>query len=191
MSDGVVLKRIVLKVSRLRFMRALRARGVRCASPIQLTDMAPRVRNAGTMEIGRGLVVRAPVTRAQLETGPGGRLVIGDDVFINEGVVICAMLDVAIGDHVKIGDHSTIHDSDFHAVSPDQGIRVAAVAIGRNAWLGRNVVILPGVTVGENAVIAAGAIVTSDVAANTLVGGNPARVIRELPIDDPNGYGRR
>jgi acetyltransferase-like isoleucine patch superfamily enzyme len=187
----VLLKRIVQKVSRLLFAPILRTRGVRCASPIHFTDMAPRVHNAGNMKIGRSLVMRAPVTRAQLETGPGGRLAIGDDVYINEGVIICAMLDVVIGDHVKIGDYSTIHDSDFHAVSPDQGIRSAAVAIGRNAWLGRNVVILPGVTVGENAVVAAGAIVTADVAANTLVGGNPARVIRELPIDDPNGYVRR
>jgi serine acetyltransferase len=56
-------------------------------------------------------------------------------------------------------------------VFPGQPVRVAPVVIGRNAWLGRNVVVLPGVAIG--------AIVTSNVAANTLVGGNPARLIRD------------
>ncbi len=54
------------------------------------------------------------------------------------------------------------------------------VRICKNAWIGANVTIMPGVTVGENAVVAGGAVVTKDVPANTVVGGNPARVIKEL-----------
>ncbi len=56
------------------------------------------------------------------------------------------------------------------------------IHIKRNAWIGARAVILPGVTVGENAVVAAGAVVTKDVQANTVVGGNPARVIRRLEV---------
>jgi acetyltransferase-like isoleucine patch superfamily enzyme len=58
------------------------------------------------------------------------------------------------------------------------------VKIGNGVWIGANVTILPGVTVGENAVIAAGAVVTKDVPANSIVGGNPARVIRMLKNDE-------
>jgi acetyltransferase-like isoleucine patch superfamily enzyme len=182
--------RALLGVRRLVFALTLRARGVVCATPVKLHLKAPRVRNDGTMQIGHDLVTRAPVTRAQLETAAGGRLVIGDNVFLNEGVIIAARHEITIGNNANIGDFTTIHDSDFHAITPDRPARVAAVAIGRNVWLGRNVVILPGVTIGENAVVAAGGIVTSDVAANTLVGGNPARLIRELSIADPTAFVR-
>ena len=142
------------------------------------------------MQIGRGFTVRAPVTRAQLETSADGTLTIGDRVFINEGVIIAAHCAITIEGDVKIGDFTTIHDSDFHGLTPDLPVRIAAVRIERNAWLGRNVVVLPGVTVGENAVVAAGSIVTGNVAANTLVGGNPARLIRELTIADAATYVR-
>ena len=54
------------------------------------------------------------------------------------------------------------------------------VHIGKDAWIGAGATILPGVTVGDNAVVAAGAVVTKDVAPNTIVGGNPAKVIREI-----------
>lgn len=64
------------------------------------------------------------------------------------------------------------------------------VVIGRNAWLGSSVVLLRGVTVGANAVVAAGAVGTADVAANTFVRGNPARLVRTLPIADPDRYVR-
>jgi acetyltransferase-like isoleucine patch superfamily enzyme len=182
--------RIARRFAALLLLVSLRRRGVAINGPLVFTHKAPRVRNAGSMRVGRKVVVRAPVTRAQLETAPGGELVIGDRVFINEGVIIGAHRSIRIADDVKIGDFVTIHDSDFHDLAPGLPIRTAAVTIGRNAWLGRNVVVLPGVTIGENAVVAAGAIVTADVAPNTLAGGNPARLIRELEIPDAHGYVR-
>ena len=90
-----------------------------------------------------------------------------------------------------IADNASIHDSDFHETSPGAAVRVAAIAIGRNAWIGRNAIVVPGVTIGQNAIVAAGAVVTKDVPANTIVGGNPARVIRQLEILDPDTYVRR
>ncbi|MBR0311474.1 MAG: sugar O-acetyltransferase, partial [Oscillospiraceae bacterium] len=59
-------------------------------------------------------------------------------------------------------------------------LKCRAVRVCKNAWIGANVTIMPGVTVGENAVVAGGAVVTKDVPANTVVGGNPAKVIKEL-----------
>jgi acetyltransferase-like isoleucine patch superfamily enzyme len=184
------LGRAILGLSRYWFFFRLRARGVTCASRVIFTHKTPRIRNAGKMLIGRALGVRCPETRAQLETSPTGRLVIGDHVFINEGVIISAVSEITIGDYAKIGDFTRIHDSDFHEVSPDHPVRVAPVAIGRNAWLGSNVIVLRGVAIGANAVVASGAIVTASVPANTVVGGNPARVIRELSIADPERYVR-
>jgi acetyltransferase-like isoleucine patch superfamily enzyme len=58
------------------------------------------------------------------------------------------------------------------------------VHIGDNVWIGRSAIILPGVTIGDNAVVAAGAVVTKDVEEATLVAGNPARVVRTLVVDD-------
>ena len=173
------------------FFAVLRARGIDIAAPMRFIGRPPRIRNAGTMRIGRRFAVHSRVTRTQLATGPNGRLTIGDDVGINEGVDIAAEREITIGDDVTIGDFVSIHDSDYHEVWPGRPVSVAPVVIGRNAWLGRRVTVLRGVTIGANAVVAAGAVVTADVAPNTLVGGVPARFIRELPIPDPDTYARR
>jgi acetyltransferase-like isoleucine patch superfamily enzyme len=178
-------------VARLVFFCVLRARRVEVAGPIRYHGRPPRIRNAGTMRIGRAFAVHSRVTRTQLATGPHGRLVIGDNVGINEGVDIGAEREITIGDDVTIGDFVSIHDSDYHEVWPGRAVSVAPVVIGRNAWLGRRSTVLRGVTIGANAVVAAGAVVTADVAPNTLVGGVPAKFIRELPVADPDTYVRR
>lgn len=67
------------------------------------------------------------------------------------------------------------HDFSDHYV-----LEAAPILIKRNAWIGAKAVILPGITVGENAVVAGGAVVTKNVPANTVVGGNPARILKEL-----------
>jgi maltose O-acetyltransferase len=143
------------------------------------------------MRIGRNFRVHGRVTRAQLATSASGRLIIGDNVGLNEGVSIFAEREVVIEDDVMIADFTSIADTDFHPIAPGDPVRVRPIRIERNAWLGRNVIVLCGVTIGTNSVVAAGAVVTSDIPPNTLAGGNPARVIRELPIDAPERYVRR
>ena len=107
------------------------------------------------------------------------QLTIGRHVFINHSFTAMSIGGVTLEDNVQIGPHVTIvtdnHDFDNRYVLKCRGVRVC-----KNAWIGANVTIMPGVTVGENAVVAGGAVVTKDVPANTVVGGNPAKVIKEL-----------
>lgn len=114
-----------------------------------------------------------------------------------------AVGDVIIGDHTRIGIHNTIigpvtigshvnlaqgitvtalnHNfSDTTRRIDEQGISTNPVTIEDDVWIGANAVILPGVTIGQHAVVAAGAVVTADVPANTVVGGVPTRIIKKI-----------
>jgi acetyltransferase-like isoleucine patch superfamily enzyme len=148
----------------------------------------PLVRNRGTMRVGRKLITIGTQYPAALSTGPGGTLVIGDNVLINQGATVHAALSVTIGDGTKIGDLAAVYDTDFHDLEPGRPTRVAPVVIGENVWLGRAAIVLPGVTIGAHAVVAAGAVVTDDVPACTLVAGVPARPVRKLKHEP--GYRR-
>jgi len=113
----------------------------------------------------------------------GYNIHLGDHVFLN---VLCTILDcneVRIGHHVMIGPHVQIYTA-AHDIQAERRIRGWEVAkpilIEDNVWLGGGAILLPGVTIGRNAVVGAGAVVTRSVPANTVVAGNPARVIREI-----------
>ncbi|MET0822414.1 MAG: DapH/DapD/GlmU-related protein [Aeromicrobium sp.] len=113
----------------------------------------------------------------------GGRnLRFGRNVFVNHGCTAVVVGGIEIGDDVMIGPNVQLI-SGGHSLDPETRRTVstcAPVRIGRGAWLGAGSTILPGVTVGDDAVVAAGAVVTKDVAPRTLVGGVPAAVMREL-----------
>jgi maltose O-acetyltransferase len=100
--------------------------------------------------------------------------------------VQCTILDcneVRIGDHVMIGPAVQIYTPahDLQAETRIQGWEVAKrIVIEDNVWIGGGAILLPGVTIGRNAVVGAGSVVTRDVPANTVVAGNPARMIREI-----------
>ena len=90
--------------------------------------------------------------------------------------------DAATGDQVMIGPNVSILTSG-HPVEPSRrrsGVVAKPVVIENNVWIGAGAIILGGVTIGENSVVAAGAVVTRDVPRDTLAGGNPARVIRSI-----------
>ncbi len=102
-------------------------------------------------------------------------------MFINHA---CSFLDlggIIIEDEVMVGPRVNI-TSESHPVEVDDRKTLVpdAVVIKRNAWIGAAATIMPGVTIGENAVVAAGAVVTKDVPANTVVAGVPAKVVEEL-----------
>ncbi|MGZ4807041.1 MAG: sugar O-acetyltransferase [Ilumatobacteraceae bacterium] len=107
---------------------------------------------------------------------------VGRKVFINHGCTLNDIGGIDIGDEVMIGPNVSLITSG-HPVEPAQRRRrivAAPIVIGRNVWICAGAMILHGVTVGADSVIAAGAVVTRDVPAATLVAGVPARVIREL-----------
>lgn len=118
-----------------------------------------------------------------LQVDFGKQLEIGSGVFINHSLTCMSAGGITIEDDVQIGPNVTIvttnHDFDDHYVLRCKGMR-----IGRNVWIGACASIMPGVTIGENAVVAGGAVVTKDVEANTVVGGNPARILKRL---EPKG----
>lgn len=113
----------------------------------------------------------------------GCNIHVGDDVFVNFNFTVLDEAPVTIGNHVFIGPNVSIYTA-CHPTDPDErrdGREWAKpVTIGNDVWIGGGATILPGVTVGDGAVIAAGAVVTRDVPARTIVGGNPARVIKDL-----------
>ena len=109
----------------------------------------------------------------------GSQFKIGKNVFINHNCTCMTAGGVTIEDGVMIGPQVTLlttnHDFDDHNV-----LICKPVHIGKNAWIGARATILPGVTVGENSIVAGGAVVTKDVEANVIVGGNPAKVLKRL-----------
>lgn len=113
----------------------------------------------------------------------GVNIHIGDDVFVNVQCTILDCNEVRIGDHVMIGPAVQIYTPahDLQAETRIQGWEVAKrIVIEDNVWIGGGAILLPGVTIGRNAVVGAGSVVTRDVPANTVVAGNPARMIREI-----------
>ena len=113
----------------------------------------------------------------------GQNIHIGDYVYLN---YLCIILDsniVHIGDHVMIGPNVQIYASAhmLQAEARNQGLEVAKpIVIEDNVWIGGGAILLPGVRIGRNAVVGAGAVVSRSVPANTVVVGNPARVIRAI-----------
>jgi acetyltransferase-like isoleucine patch superfamily enzyme len=122
-----------------------------------------------------------------LESRNGGaKISFGDGTWVNNNfVAICEHTSITIGKNVLVGTFVEIYDSNFHGLQPDKRRfsdpeKAADVAIEDNVFIGSNVKILKGVTIGRDSVIANGSIVTKSIPAGVVAGGNPARVIRSL-----------
>ncbi len=130
--------------------------------------------------------------------GNDGRCTIGDFTLLN-GALIMAEERIEIGSHCLVSWNVGIADSDFHPLEPAQRLidaqalapyfkdrparptlKTAPVKICDNVWIGMNAVILKGVTIGENSVVAAGAVVTKSVEPNVVVAGNPAVIVKHF-----------
>lgn len=120
--------------------------------------------------------VNRPCIISALE--PESKVVIGDHCGFS-GTVIGCFASIAIGDHVKCGANTLITDGDWHAEDP-RSSKPRPIVIGNNVWLGVNVTVMKGVTIGENSLIGAGSIVTKDIPANVIAAGNPCVVIRPI-----------
>lgn len=137
-------------------------------------------------QIGQGTVMWGAPTI----TGSGNlyaRLSIGRSCWFNVGCFLNVGANISIGDRAGLGHHVMVL-TETHAIG-DPTRRAGTLAaypvhIGSGVWIGARCTLLPGVTIGDGAVVAAGAVVTKSVAPNMLVGGVPARPLRELPVED-------
>ena len=111
------------------------------------------------------------------------QITFGNQVFINHSFTVMSIGGIEFGNNVQIGPHVTIV-TDNHDLKNRYVLKCRKVVIGNNVWIGAGVSIMPGVHIGDNAVIAGGAVVTKDVPADTIVGGNPAKVIRNIGADE-------
>jgi len=113
----------------------------------------------------------------------GKNIYIGDHVYFNVSCMIIDNNRVDIGNHVMFGPCVQVYTAahDLQAESRNQGFEIAKpIFIEDNVWIGGSAILLPGVRIGKNSVIGAGAVVTHDVPENTVVAGNPARPIRKI-----------
>jgi galactoside O-acetyltransferase len=135
-----------------------------------------------------------------------GKIIVGNGVFINSGTKVISRSSISIGNDVTIAWGCTIYDHDSHSISyldriEDQNqqlidfprgnmvankdwskVATAPIRICDSAWLGFDVVVLKGVTIGEGAIVGARSVVTKDVPPWTIAAGNPARVVKEIPL---------
>ncbi len=136
------------------------------------------VRNEGKMYIGERVKFRSTVVRCELVTYAGGRLEIGDRTAINYGSSLAAHERIQIGADCLLGPYTNIIDNNYHDIfNHTRTPPSRPVVIGDAVWIGARVLILPGVTIGDHAVIGAGAVVTESVPARAVVSGNPARIV--------------
>lgn len=111
------------------------------------------------------------------------RIVVGEHCTIGDSCFLDGRSGLTIGDSVNLGSHVTIYTREHDVNSPDFAETGSPVVVGTHAWISSHSIVLPGVTIGEGAVVAAGAVVTRDVPPFTIVGGNPAKVIGERNRD--------
>lgn len=114
---------------------------------------------------------------------PNSSIRIGNYTAINNNFLAIACNRIDIGEHCRIGINCQMMDFDAHGIAADQRSSVGEISeivIGDNVWIGNNVIVLPGVHIGSNSIIGAGAVVTKDVPENVIYAGVPAKFIKSL-----------
>lgn len=177
--DGALPWRVLVRKS-LRYLSDLfwahiRLRAVDVVGAHVRTTARPRIDNNGRIEIGAHVLLRSVNVPVELCTEPGALLTIGDGTRLNYGVSVGTTRRIAIGAHVRIGPYVMITDSDFHDLHERAKRPVPRpVFIEDHVWIGAKATVLKGVRIGCGAVVATGAVVTSDVPPFTIVAGVPA-----------------
>ena len=123
-------------------------------------------------------------TKCKLTSIHGGKIIIGNNVGIN-GTVIVAKKQIKIGDNTIIAPNTFIIDHDGHEINNlvsriNSKDEAREIDIGKNVWIGLNSIILKGVKIGDNSIVGAGSVVTSNCDSNSIYAGNPARKIRDI-----------
>lgn len=179
---------VSLPINKLRIL----LNGVKCGKGFRACGCV-FIRNAGYMSFGDNVVFNShriadPIggdTKTLLVCGGGARLVLHDGVSISN-TCIFASNSIEIGSQTCIGGGSKIYDNDFHSTDASKRLNgnidvpTKPVLLGKRVFVGGHCIILKGVTIGDEAVIGAGSVVTKDVPAGEIWAGNPAKFIRKL-----------
>ena len=114
-----------------------------------------------------------------------GRIQIGNYCLICPGVRIGSAHEIVVGDNCMIASNAYVTDSDWHDIYNRISIgKTAPVSIENNVWIGDSAIVCKGVTIGENSIIGAGAVVVDNIPANCVAAGNPARVVKQLDVGE-------
>lgn len=153
-----------------------------------------KIRNRGSIKLGTNFKANSGVmynpiggdSVCRLIVQRGGNLIIGNNVGISNSTIVC-WDNIYIGDNVNIGGDCKIWDTDFHSLNSinrsaevDLDINTQPILIKNSSFIGGSSLILKGVTIGENSIIAAGSVVSKDIPDNELWGGNPIRFIKKI-----------
>ncbi len=124
----------------------------------------------------------------------GTNITIDDGVYINFGCIILDCAEVTIGSHTLLGPNVGLYAAN-HSIDATEringGCQGKPIHIGKNVWLGGDVKVVPGVSIGDNTIIGTGSIVTKDIPSNVIAVGNPCHVIREITNEDRTVYFER
>ena len=149
-------------------------------------DMIPRMLKNILGKTGNNIWIEVP-----FHCDYGWNIEVGENFFANYNLTILDVGKVNIGNNVQIAPNVSIYTAG-HPVHPDSrntGYEYGIpITIGDNVWIGGNVVILPGVNIGNNVVIGAGSVVTKDIPDNMIAVGNPCKVVREITEEDRKFY---
>ena len=156
-----------------------------CAKLNAISPLDEDAREAAVRELF-GRAGSNPTVLSVFSCDNGRNIFVGDNFLANYNVTILDIAPVRIGNHVMIGPNTTI-STVFHPLSPAKRRQhtgqAKPVTIGDDVWIGANCTILPGVTIGNNVVVAAGAVVNKDVPDNCVAGGVPAKIIKYIEDD--------
>lgn len=149
-------------------------------------DMIPRMLKNILGKTGNNIWIEVP-----FHCDYGWNIEVGENFFANYNLTILDVGKVTIGNNVQIAPNVSIYTAG-HPIHPDSrntGYEYGIpITIGDNVWIGGNVVILPGVNIGNNVVIGAGSVVTKDIPDNMIAVGNPCKVVREITEEDRKFY---
>ena len=170
----------------------VRYRCARVGKRLVLEGASPQIFGSGVIELGDDVHIGAPCTWDLAYSIAGRpRLIVGNHVSINYRNLMSIAKSITIGDYTMIAGGVSLFDNISHPVSPASRLAhqpisaedAAPIVIGKNCWIGLNSIILRGVTIGDNSIVAAGAVVTKSVPPNTIVAGNPAVPVKTF-LDD-------
>lgn len=182
-TDKLVVIRFLLQRVRgffWKFYVIILIRDFKCGKKLNCIGWPVFTRSNGKFHFGDSCYFGNGIFRVSENT----EIIMGNNVLINNGFTITSSISVIIGNDVMIGEYVSIHDSDHGFARTDipmtkQRMVSRPILIGNDVWIGRGAVILKGVSIGDGCIVAANSVVTKDVEPFSIVGGNPAKLLRK------------